>query len=87
MRAIYQSLFYKIIVGIGCIVAMSSLINDLFIKENFPIKSIVICVIWLLISFIYMLDICFIWKKYRIRILMNVVLFMQIMLPILSRCL
>ena len=86
MRVFYQSFFYKTIVVVGCIIATYSLIKDLFFSnEHFPIKNITINTICLLISFIYLLDILFLWKKYRIEILMFFVFFAQIMLPIINR--
>ena len=86
MRTIYQSLFYKIIVTGGIIVAITCLVKDLFFAEGvLTTKNIAIWIALLLVGVVYWLDVLFLQKKYRIDVLMYLVFFVQIMLPIVNK--
>ena len=86
MRTIYQSLFYKVIVTGGIIVAITCLVKDLFFSEEvLPTKSIAIWTTWLLVGIVYWFDVFLLQKKYRIDVLMYLVFFVQIMLPIIYK--
>lgn len=88
MRVIYQSLFYKILVIAGCIVAFFSLAKNLFFLEEYVSeKSVITSTIWLLGSILYLLDIYVFQRKRKKKndIIMYFVIFVQIILPIINR--
>ena len=85
MKKFYQSLFYKILVIAGCVVAFFYLVKDLFFFEEEFTKNVIIYAIWLLINSLYLLDIYVFQKEKRNDIIMYFVVFMQIMLPIINR--
>lgn len=86
MRVIYQSLFYKILVIAGCVVAFFFLIKNLFfLGEDFSEKNVITSTIWLLVSILYLLDIYVFQRKKKNDIIMYFVIFVQIILPIINR--